>query len=242
MNKVNRQSTLPFAKEFGSRSQNGKSNLKVIMMCAGNKRPAPLVVDGIPLNIVAISNPIQNKYHPDANVPGQNIKIRDLIFNEQDNPHTALHPAYFLYNHLPYMELYNYFGDNLYIQSAGWGIVRSRFKLPEYNITFSQNADPENRRGMENENNFHDFNHLADDLRAEKNENDKLVFIGTKHYIPQFWNLTNELPNPKVIYLRNGVGVQPWIPEEYFVRYETLTRTNWHYELARSIINGDIIP
>src|SRR5262245_50043580 len=36
--------------------------------------------------------------------------------------------------------------ENFYILSAGWGLVRSDFLLPDYDITFSSQAEPWKRR------------------------------------------------------------------------------------------------
>lgn len=57
--------------------------------------------------------------------------------NPRDNP-LGLLPAWKLYKNDAYGALAKHFGtDNLYILSAGWGLVKADYLLPCYDITFS---------------------------------------------------------------------------------------------------------
>ena len=66
---------------------------------------------------------------------------RQVLFaynNDTRNPF-GLYPAYRLYADNVYRRLANRFAvQNLYILSAGWGLIRADFLTPYYDITFSQ--------------------------------------------------------------------------------------------------------
>ncbi|MHB0665642.1 hypothetical protein ACX4MV_12140, partial [Roseomonas mucosa] len=65
--------------------------------------------------------------------------------------------------------------ERLFILSAGWGLVRADFLLPDYDITFSTSAEPWKRRRASDK--FSDFNAL------ERTQED-IVFLGGKDYLP----------------------------------------------------------
>ena len=76
---------------------------------------------------------------------------RKYKYSVSGNP-LGLLPAWELYNPRPphrdiYRKLFNVFGDqNVFILSAGWGLIPAGFLTPDYDITFSQQADPYKRR------------------------------------------------------------------------------------------------
>jgi hypothetical protein len=54
----------------------------------------------------------------------------------------GLYPAYRLYENRVYGRLVEAFGvENIYILSAGWGLIRADFLTPYYDITFSHSAE-----------------------------------------------------------------------------------------------------
>ena len=214
-----------------------KLNYHLIIICASRKNENSRIYHNeIELKIKAISDPQNNIFHPDYVIDEEEgFSIRDIVLQSQNNQNLA--PSYQLYSHPIYTDLFEYLGDRLFIQSAGWGIISSNFRLPYYNITFNQNANLNEIRA--NDADYKDFNHLEN---ADNKE--KLVFVGSIDYIHQFWQLVEELPNDKVIFHKNVNLPQdfPQIPARFFRYYETNARTNWHYQLARSIVNGEIIP
>jgi hypothetical protein len=67
-----------------------------------------------------------------------------------------------------------------------------------------------------------------------EDDNDPIVFVGGKDYLPLFRNLTARLPAPKIVFYNSGKA--PDLAEGFeAVRYWTTTRTNWHYECARDL-------
>jgi len=76
----------------------------------------------------------------------QGVSWRSLIWDYNKararNP-LKLYPAYRLYIDDAYGALVKQFGiTNTFILSAGWGLIRSDFLTPQYNITFSGAAGP----------------------------------------------------------------------------------------------------
>jgi hypothetical protein len=148
--------------------------------------------------------------------------------------------AYQLYKRNEYQRLYEKFGNSFYILSAGWGLVSSEFKLPNYDITFSSNANINiDAKRSKNNNNlpiYNDFNQL------NINDNEDIIFIGSPDYIQLFIILTQNLPNRKIIYWKSKSLRRIYPNDTFEYRYfQTNTNTNWHYELACEIACG-IIP
>src|ERR1700683_2219176 len=124
----------------------------VVMQCAASKRPdaGHLVTDdGKPVDFVAHPEiaPVQNHrvYARPDDISDSEISWRTqlLDYNQtpQDNP-LRLCAAFQLYENKTYELLVNHFGpDSVYILSAGWGLIRSEFLTPYYDITFSQGVE-----------------------------------------------------------------------------------------------------
>jgi hypothetical protein len=180
-------------------------------------------------------------FHPDDLIEN-NKSGRDLIL-EMQNDNSYLTKAYELYKERLdikdeiYVNLYNKFKSNLYIISAGWGIIRADFKLPNYDITFKTGVSPCNYRSFQVL--FNDFNHLKNIPVDEI-----IVFIGSPDYINFFYSMTKDIPNKKVIFWKKAETPTKFKnicndKNFYFKYYETKKRTGWYYELARKLINGN---
>ena len=124
--------------------------MKIVIQCAGTKnaqRPGSgFHVDGGKLvKFVAVakgapSSGIYTYARPDDLSDGQHTwRERLLEYNneEKSNPLDLL-PAYRLYAHKVYENLVDKFGTSqVFILSAGWGLIASDFLTPDYDITFS---------------------------------------------------------------------------------------------------------
>jgi len=75
---------------------------------------------------------------------------RDVLLKynrEPDGNPLGLYPAHQLYENKAYWRLADELGvQNVYILSAGWGLIRADFLTPYYDITFSLSADAYKRR------------------------------------------------------------------------------------------------
>jgi hypothetical protein len=149
---------------------------------------------------------------------------------QKANPFKLL-PAYQLYENKTYGLLVDRFGfDNVYILSAGWGLIRSEFLIPYYDITFSQSADNYKRRLKKDR--YNDFQMLS----VETTE--KVCFIGGKDYLPLFCELTEGIKGQRIALFNSKKT--PDFKNCLFERFDTRAQTNWHYECAKALIEGKI--
>jgi hypothetical protein len=217
--------------------------MKIVIQCASRKDPAAgsfITADGRLVLFVA---------HPDTAPPAGGIAYKrpdDLsddgrawrarvLKRNQNTPaeDDDLLPAYRLYAHDTYRELAATFGvEKLFILSAGWGLIPATFRTPRYDITFAAQADSWKRRRKGDH--YDDFLLVPDDA-------DEMIFLGGKDYLPLFCALTAGLKGHKTVFF-NSMRT-PDLPAGFsLVRYKTSTRTNWHYECARDLLAGRLVP
>lgn len=147
-------------------------------------------------------------------------------YKDEKNP-LGLLPAYKLYKPKIYTQLVEVFGkDNVYILSAGWGLIRASFLTSKYDITFSGQADAYKRRGKRQYRQYCDFNHLESAIDED------LLFLGGKDYLPLLCYLTRCYQGRRIVYY---LGNKPNCDDVKFVPYETSTRI-WYYECATKVI------
>jgi hypothetical protein len=117
-----------------------------------------------------------------------------------------------------------------YILSAGWGLIRGDFLTPNYDITFSASAEPYKRRKRTDS--YRDLNMLP------HRTSDPIVFFGGKDYVPLFCELTESAVARRTVFFNSDSA--PDAPGCSLTRFQTTTRTNWHYECLNAFLNGDI--
>jgi hypothetical protein len=216
--------------------------MKVVIQCAGAKHPNAATFesgDGRRVSFVArpelvTRNPGILHAHPDqpSDIPGKIWRDRVVHENNGADASTLL-PAAQLYTSPTYAALERFIGsENLFILSAGWGLVRGSFRLPAYDISFSGSADPHCRRRSGDE--FADFNALAEQLPGDT------VFLGGKDYLPLFLRLTASDPGRRLVFF--NASRQPQAPGCLVQPYITPRRTNWHYSCASDLIQGVLVP
>lgn len=157
-------------------------------------------------------------------------ELLDYNADPKDN-RLGLLPAWHLYQNKTYAMLAHHFGlENFYILSAGWGLIRSYFLTPDYDITFSMSADKFKRRQPRDR--YEDFRMIPPD-------SDKpIVFFVSKEYASLADQLTAQTQAPRC--LLYNAAKSPDLPGLNLVRYVTRTRTNWQYECAKAFLNGSI--
>jgi hypothetical protein len=212
--------------------------MRVVIQCAARKHPAEASFGAPDARVVlfvadpALAPPDPTHVYARPDDPaedGRSWRRRLLEYNEAKTNPLNLLPAYRLYAHSAYGELVQKFGmDNVFILSAGWGLVRADFRLPHYDITFSARAEPWKRR-RENDA-YADFRMIPDDGGA-------ILFLGGNDYQPLFCKLTANFSGDKVV-LYNAAQRPPLPPGFRAARFETARRTNWHYEAAASLVEG----
>ena len=120
--------------------------------------------------------------------------------------------------------------DNLYILSAGWGLIRADFLTPAYDITFSNAANVEKHQRRGKRDAYADFRMLPDETVKP------VVFFGGKDYVGLFCELTGRIQGPRRVFYNSNIA--PKAPGCQTRKFHTNTRTNWHYEAARAYVEG----
>jgi hypothetical protein len=212
--------------------------MMIVIQCASRKRPDAGSLksgDGRPLVFVADpqSAPPNSAvvYARPDDLSDSRTTWREVLveYNRtgSGNP-LRLYPAHELYRNPAYSQMVDRFGlDKVFILSAGWGLIRADFLTPQYDITYSQSAEKYKRRRKTDR--FRDFCQLTD------NEADEIVFFGGKDYLDLFCDLTRDLSGEKKVFYNSSRT--PQIPGVSFERFETSTRTNWHYECIRTFLS-----
>lgn len=212
----------------------------VVIQCAARKRPGAgrfVRLDGRKVLFVADpdsaprDDAIVYARPDDASDRGATWRDVLLEYNRKpDNP-LGLLPAWELYDNPLYGRLFARVGvENVYILSAAWGLIRGSFLTPDYDTTFSHSADAYKRRRKSER--YRDFQMMPEDTR------EPIVFFGGKDYLPLFALLTSSISGRKTVFY-NSAQVPP-MPGCVLKRFETRTRTNWHYECANAFVDGTV--
>ena len=152
--------------------------------------------------------------------------------SREENPWDLL-PAWRLYDNPAYGGLKHAVGvANLFILSAGWGLVRADYLVPDYDVTFSSARNVEAYKRRKKRDRYEDFQHLP------AGEFDRVVFAGGKGYVEPFLAFTAGLGVERVVYYNSDLATSG--RGARFVRFKTHRKTNWHYEWAECLIDGKI--
>lgn len=214
--------------------------MKIVIQCAARKDPAAAsfaAPDGRQVFFVAhpgLAPPSLSCVYArpdDLSDDGRTWRARLLAYGSADANPLNLLPGYRLYAHDAYRALVRKFGmSQVFILSAGWGLIPADLLMPNYDITFSASAEPWKRR-RQNER-YEDFCTMPDD-------GGEILFLGGKDYLRLFCRLTTEFTGGKTV-LYNSIHCPALPPGFRAVRFETATRTNWHYEGAAALVAGEI--
>ena len=212
----------------------------VVMQCASGKKPDAghlRRTNGQKVLFVAdpAIAPADESYSyvrpDDASDTGESWRAVLFAYNAIPG-YNPLHllPAWQLYNNKTYGVLADHCGlDRLFILSAGWGIVRADFLLPDYDITFSAKGAMYKRRRSRD---------CYDDSNMLPKSHEPIVFFGGKDYVSLFCTLSNGARGPRTVWY--NAKAAPRAPGCLVRRFHTTTRTNWHYECAKAFISGKL--
>ncbi|MFN8524994.1 MAG: hypothetical protein U0821_18015 [Chloroflexota bacterium] len=156
-------------------------------------------------------------------------QLVDYNTSPGSNPLRLL-PAYRLYTPHAYGALVAAYGsDSVFVLSAGWGLIRADFLTPYYDITFSPQSERFTQRTRRQR--FVDLNQLP------ATSCEPTVFFGGTFYRPLFASLTAACVGPRVVVFNSQAAED--LPGLRYVRYETSTRTNWHYEAVARFVSRE---
>ena len=186
--------------------------MKMVIQCAGRKNESAgrlTKLSGDKVLFVAHPDkcfPQANCYRPYDHADGTDSMWRDYLklYNQKGlNPDNLYH-AWELYRPPIYKALVEKYGvQNVFILSAGWGLIRSDFLIPYYDITFSNQGKPYSKRHPRDQ--FRDFNQLENcGIHADE----AIYFFGGQDYLKLYLSLTQNIVARKVIYHSRGGAFQ----------------------------------
>jgi hypothetical protein len=213
----------------------------VVIQCAASKRTNAGYLrtkDGRPVLFVAdpkkAAQADNRLYARPDDQSGVGPTWREVLVRYNASPGNnplGLLPAIELYENAAYRRIAKKFGaENTFILSAGWGLISSSFLTPNYDITFSASADAYKRRRRTDT--YQDLRMLLDRLAGP------IVFVGGRDYLDLFVRLTQSVSGEKIVFYNSAI--EPVAPGCLLRRFETTTRTNWHYECANALVAGDL--
>lgn len=216
----------------------------VVIVCADKKDPrAPYMLTKKGRRVMFVADPKNAQpretsiiyRHPDDDArAGQSWREKLLKYNRkcQSDPSGntfELLAAWQLYAHPIYSKLVCKFGnENVFILSAGWGLISSDFFTPNYNITFSQNAAKKKPWALEQK---HDYSKYP--VMLPEGTSKPVVFLGGKEYIPFFCSLTKNIKSERIVFYNSAK--EPPAPGCTLSLFETTTLTNWYYECGKCL-------
>jgi len=214
--------------------------MKIVIQCAGKKRQdAGRLTTPAGKEVIFVAHPEKCPdpayfCRPDDRIDSDHGTWREYLrsYNQSGVNPNKLCRARELYLPQIYRALVDKYGwQSVFILSAGWGLVRSDFLIPYYDITFSNRGKPESKRKPRDQ--FDDFNQLEDCIA----QNDETIFFfGGQDYLSLYLKLTRGLAARKVIFHSQGNGYQ--IEGYECIPYQGYT--NWHYSCARDFMEGRI--
>lgn len=159
---------------------------------------------------------------------------RALLLEYNENPgdnFLGLLPAWQLYENPVYERLKRHVGvENLYILSAGWGLIRADFLTPNYDITLSSPNESYKQRPRGAA--YHDISMLPD------GNEDPIMFFGSRPYVDLFCALTKQTRGRRVLWynskyrpVANGCDVR---------RFYKTNDGIWYYECVQAFIDGKL--
>jgi hypothetical protein len=208
--------------------------MKVVIQCSAAKAEGAgtFRLDGRPVKFVAhpecySASASELPFRPDDTIPSTSTTWREHLveYNRGGGNPDGLFQAGKLYRPKIYQRLLDHVGiGNLFILSAGWGLIKADFLLPQYDITFAR-AEPWKRRRARDE--FHDYAQLT---QAGLSADESVYFFGGKEYLSLYYRLTENLTARKVVYF---AADQIPINESFeYIPYGQ-GGINWHYRCAR---------
>lgn len=214
--------------------------MKIIIQCAGKKQNNAACLqteNGKKVLFVAKPeltdpSPTYEYFHPD-DLKTKDITWRQALvdYNKKGKNELNLLPAYKVYSQEIYRKLVHQFGaENVFILSAGWGLISANFLTPNYNITFSSN-DKSLKRTYSAP--FDDINMLP------MASTDDLLFLGGLSYLKLYDKLTESYAGRRIVFYNSAK--LPGISNCDFIKFETTQKTNWHYACAKKLMKEKLL-
>lgn len=227
--------------------------MKVVIQCAASKHVDAGRLrtrsgeDVLFVAAPALCDSAQARLHcarPDDLCDESDTSWRDVLNRYNDNPANPFKlleaanlyaPKEHVFRNL-YQEMADELGwANVFILSAGWGLIRAGFLTPDYNITFSAQAKKKTiwawRDTKDRLRPWLDFNHL---VHAQIGQEEPIHFFGGKDYLPTFYALAKTVPGRKIVHCKGDVDRRVGF---YYEPYDgTEKNRTWHYRAAKDFL------
>jgi hypothetical protein len=213
----------------------------VVIQCQGKKHCGGSLstASGQPVTVVAQPQLAPADGHvyarpDDLSEEGRSWREVLLDYNRSGRNPQGLLAAYHLYQEPLYGRLAERVGlQDLYILSAGWGLIPATFLTPYYDITFSQVNPPHKYKRRLPADRYSDFAMIP----AETSK--RIIFFGSKSYVPLFCSLTRELRADRTVFY--NTEYPPEAPGCTLKKYTRAKRdTNWQFDCASDFLDGTI--
>jgi hypothetical protein len=218
------------------------NDLIAVIQCASGKRDGAghlTTVNGKPVTFVAqrelAPHRADREYAEPDDPSGYGSSWREFL-QKHNNDHSGdnparLCPAYQLYKNKAYVRLADGLGvSNVYVLSAGWGLIRADFLTPFYDITFSSSADTYKRRRKKDR--FDDLRMLPESTKKD------IVFFGSRECLPLFCSLTDSVRAKRIVFYNsqappqcNGCTLKKFVGTRH---------TNWQYDCVNAFLDGRV--
>jgi hypothetical protein len=165
-------------------------------------------------------------------------RLEKYVDEERDANPLNLREAYRLYRHPAYSNLVRSFGpQQVFILSAGWGLVRADYLLPAYDVTFNRRAKEKNPAAFcSSTEGYKFFQQLS------RKDEGPILFLGGRDYLPLFDSLTRSLQRERIVFTRaEEAGTTAKRQPRYSFEerpFLVAARTNWHYQCAQALAAG----
>ena len=223
--------------------------MKIVIACAGGKRAGAGLMrttKGKPVKFVAQSKlapkdaPYNYAMPDDISDDGTSWRTRLCAYNathakNEDNPFDLL-PAWELYKRPIYGNLVKEYGaENVYIMSAGWGLVSADFLVPDYDITYSSSAKEKHPHKYRRKNDWVN----KDFCMLPKESTDLVVFFGGKDYLKPFCELTEGCAGERIGFYKSKTTQK--MQGIKLINYPSNQNYTWTYEAAQKLIDGKLV-
>ncbi len=233
------------AESWRGRGENDK--LTVVIACAGTKSPSAghlAFGNGRPVKFIAdpqaAPKSASMSYSRPDDMASSGLTWRQVLVeynrDQAENP-LGLLPAWRLYEPRSYPRVYSdlvevYGLENIFILSAGWGLVAAEFLLPNYDITFAAGAESYKKRRPRDQ--YKDFAMLPTDTARP------VVLLGGQDYVPLFCSLTRNVTARRVVFHYSASPPSAANCERRRFRAEDAVPRTWYYQCAYGLIQGDV--
>ena len=228
--------------------------MKIVIACAGGKRAGAGLMrttKGKPVKFIAQPKLAPKNAHHNYAMPddisddGTSWRTRLCAYNAThekngDNPCNLLFAGKLYKPRAPYCEIYsdlvNKYGvKNVYIMSAGWGLVSADFLLPNYDITYSSSAKEKHPHKYRGKNDWKD----KDFCMLPKESTDLVVFFCGKDYLKPFCELTKGCAGERIGFYKSKTTQK--MQSIKLINYPSNQNYTWTYEAAQKLIDGKLV-